>query len=481
MTMNRIIPIIGVIVLAIAIAVVLKSRQRAPQPDMMTSLPQAPAPDADTPADTVRSLSAKVADLAEHTKRLTEENQRLREANKAAQVQEERVVSRVRNELANEYNRAAQQDNTALSSVTAQLEQLRSRVSKLVATSPKTPAAEDMPVGFGYGGGADAGIHWIEDLGQPDALSGKTTAATLDALGVLDSLGATGDSLLHGNRGAGAGGSASTATGKIPALRTRLTKRRTGASAGVKPVYTIPANATLMNSTAFSALVGRVPVGGQVQDPMPIKVLIGADNLAANGHHIPGLEGIVMSGHAIGDWTLSCVRGTLTTATFVFEDGRVQTFGERKAGQKGGGKNNRNQIGWISDRFGVPCVSGKRITNAPGFLSQRIGLMALTAAAEAAAAETTTVVGSTGTVSSGVTGDQGKYILGKTISGATEEIDTWLTERQAQSFDAIYVGAGTPITVHLDITLPIDYDPDGRMLDHHARLTDAGGPHGYLD
>jgi len=470
MTMNRIIPIIGAIVLLIALAVILKSRQQSPQPDMMTSLPQAPAPDADTPADTVRSLSAKVASLAEHTRQLTEENQRLREANQAARVQEDRVIAKVRAALSSDIHRTAQKDDNALSAVTAQLEQLRSKVSSLVVAAPDTTTSADMPVGFGYGDTSGAAIHWVEDLNAPAAQSAKPGGLVFKT-----PFSTEGGSLLHDAQPA----KSSALSPNKPPRQHRAGARAKNAAA-IRPVYTIPANATLMNSTAFSALVGRVPVGGQVQDPMPIKVLIGADNLAANGHHIPGLEGIVMSGYAIGDWTLSCVRGAITTATFVFEDGRIQTFGERKPGQKSGRKD--RQIGYISDRFGVPCVSGKRITNAPGFLSQRIGIMALTAAAEAAAAaETTSIVNTTGTSSSSVTGDQGKYILGKTISGATKEIDTWLTERQAQSFDAIFVAAGAPITVNLDITLPIDYDPAGRMLDHHARLTESGGTYGYLD
>lgn len=475
MTMNRIIPIIGAIVLAIAVAVIIKSRQQHPQPEMMTSLPKAAAPDADTPADTVRSLSAKVAALAENTRRLTEENQRLRQENKAARIQEDRVAARVREALSSELHRTSQQDGNALSVFTAQLEQLRSKVSKITAAPPKTTPPGDMPVGFGYGDAPGAGIHWIEDLNTPEEASGK-------ALAFASTAPPGSNSLLHPNRRPPDRiGDAGTSGALVPTSR-KTTRLRAGtrAEAAVTPVYTIPANATLMNSTAFSALVGRVPIGGQVQDPMPIKVLIGADNLAANGHTIPGLEGIVMSGYAVGDWTLSCVRGTLTSATFVFEDGHVQTFGERKPGQKADRKD--NQIGYISDRFGVPCVAGKRITNAPGFLSQRIGIMALTAAAEAAAAaETTSVVDSTGTASSTVTGDQGKYILGKTVSGGAKEIDTWLSERQAQSFDAIFVGAGANITVHLDTTLPIDYDPDGRMLDHHARLTGTGGAYGHLD
>jgi hypothetical protein len=46
---------------------------------------------------------------------------------------------------------------------------------------------------------------------------------------------------------------------------------------------TVPRNATLIGATAMTALVGRVPVQGQVRDPMPFKVITGADNLAANG------------------------------------------------------------------------------------------------------------------------------------------------------------------------------------------------------
>ena len=75
------------------------------------------------------------------------------------------------------------------------------------------------------------------------------------------------------------------------------------------PVYTIPRNATLIGSTAMTALVGRVPVKGQVRDPMPFKVIAGKDNLAANGLTIPGVQGMIWSGTAIGDWTLSCVTG----------------------------------------------------------------------------------------------------------------------------------------------------------------------------
>lgn len=74
---------------------------------------------------------------------------------------------------------------------------------------------------------------------------------------------------------------------------------------GAKPVYTIHENATLMGSVAMTALIGRVPVDGTMNDPYPFKVLVGPENLTANGIDLPDVAGAVMSGTASGDWTLS--------------------------------------------------------------------------------------------------------------------------------------------------------------------------------
>jgi integrating conjugative element protein (TIGR03752 family) len=236
----------------------------------------------------------------------------------------------------------------------------------------------------------------------------------------------------------------------------------------VHPVYTVPRNATLIGSTAMTALVGRVPVQGQVRDPMPFKVITGADNLAANGLMVPGVQGMVWSGTAIGDWTLSCVTGRLDSVTFVFEDGTIRTISsDDRNSQKSG---TQKHLGWISDAQGIPCISGDRKTNAPAFLTQRIGVTAIQAAAEAAAnSQTTSVVSNAGSVTNSVTGDNGKFVLGKTISGGSEEISKWLLERQAQSFDAVFVPAGTGIAIHVDRELAIDLEPTGRKLTYeHA-------------
>ena len=122
-------------------------------------------------------------------------------------------------------------------------------------------------------------------------------------------------------------------------------------------------------------------------------------------------------------------------------------------------------------------MSGERKTNAPAFLSQRIGVMALQAAGQAAAAaQTTTVVGDSGGVTQSVTGEQGRYVLGRTVAGGSDEVAKWLLERQSQSFDAVFVPAGARLAIHVDRELPIDLDPSGRRL-QHASVTDGHRRH----
>ena len=138
----------------------------------------------------------------------------------------------------------------------------------------------------------------------------------------------------------------------------------------------------------MTALIGRVPIDGTVNDPYPFKVLIGPDNLTANGIDIPDVAGAVVSGTASGDWTLSCVRGQIRSVTFVFQDGTIRTVPEdsSKGGSSGAqdhnGASTQGGLGWISDPYGIPCVSGERRSNA----QQYLGSQALITAAGAGAA-----------------------------------------------------------------------------------------------
>ena len=452
-TSNRLLPLLAGAVVLMLVFVTLKSCSEEPEDALvLESVPQAPAPDADSPADTIKTLTANVAAMTTEVQALRKDNGQLRKENRELLANrhqiEENVATKVKRELlSREKDQDARDriDAGVLSSLTARVDALSQSLSQ------RTPiqGGSDIPVGLGLGGVG-------EGAAPTDSL------IWIDPLDVVDdsALAESGNSLLQrvGQSSGGALASANENTGNL-----------TQEFNTVRPVYTVPRNATLIGSTAMTALVGRVPVQGQVRDPMPFKVITGADNLAANGLTVPGVQGMVWSGTAIGDWTLSCVTGRLDSVTFVFDDGTIRTISGDRQGNQGGGA--AKPLGWISDEHGIPCITGKRKTNAPAFLTQRIGVMAIQAAAEAAAnAQTTSVVSNAGSVTSSVNGDTGTFVLGKTLSGGSDEISKWLLERQSQSFDAVFVPAGTRIAIHVDRELPIDFDTTGRKLTHENAI-----------
>ena len=226
--------------------------------------------------------------------------------------------------------------------------------------------------------------------------------------------------------------------------------------------YTIPQNATLIGSVSMTALLGRIPVGGSIQDPYPFKILVGEENLSSNGINIPNVTGVKMTGVASGDWTLSCVSGKIYSMTFTFRDGTIRTVPEP-------GKKVSEPIAWMSDANGIPCVTGQRITNAISYLSSRVGLSAASGyASAAAAAELTNSINGNGNSQSTLTGDPSTYAKNIAIGDGLDEVTDWLDERQASSFDAIYVPPGTSLVIHTVDELRIDYDPEGRKVNHYA-------------
>ena len=321
-TSNRLFPILAGVVLLMLVFVALKSCSTDETDSVvLDSVPEAPAPDADTPADTIKTLTANVAAMTSEVEALRRDNAGLRKENQAlitsrTQI-EENVATRVKRDLlAREHDQQnrARIDSGVLSSLTARVDSLAESLSKTRTSTP----ANDIPVGLGLDGigqGAVNDILWVEPLDQtggPEEGKGMLQRVKHTTSGYLDA--------------------AATKTGDVArGVGDRIEQART------LPVYTVPRNATLIGSTAMTALVGRVPVQGQVRDPMPFKIITGADNLAANGLTVPGVQGMVWSGTAVGDWTLSCVTGRLDSVTFVFDDGTIRTLSsdDRQAGSGG--------------------------------------------------------------------------------------------------------------------------------------------------
>ena len=250
-------------------------------------------------------------------------------------------------------------------------------------------------------------------------------------------------------------------------------------------VYTVPRNAVLTGATVLSGLIGRVPNGDAVVDPFPFKLMVGPRNLIANGWEIPDVRHAVVSGIALGDWTLSCVRGAVTSMTFVFADGRIVTLPE--PGTPDAVADRPAEWAWLSDEVGHPCVPGERVTNARRYLLQMMGAETV-AAVGAAFAEAQTVrhrvVGPQGasSVAEVRDGAAGDYALGRAATGVMGEFTRYLRERLDREVDVVYVAPGTGVSVHLETELRIDYRYDSRRV-RYAAADRFGGdaPAGDLD
>lgn len=465
-TQNKLVPVLTAVALTVTGYILYKqSEHPGVEPGApMTEVPLPPTQkgaDADTPQETLKTVVAGYSELNDRVAALVDENRRLLEENTRKQRTEDRIREQLRKELRTE--------------MTAEIEALNRRHAPTTDTGGLLESAlgpGNLPRGFGFDSGSKAG-----DMG------GTTTVAAVPTR-VLP---------LGYEMGKGADGKEGIV--RKLALADTSPKRAQVAPAQARktapaatPFYTIPENATLTGVANMTAIVGRVPVDGKVTDPMQFKLLLGPENLAANGHYLPrNLTGVVVSGIAIGDMTLSCAEGLIQSFTFVFNDGSIQTVSRRNNGTTPlfGATDSSSghmpslaaapKLGWISDRYGNPCIPGRFVTNAPAHLTDAIGLRSLAIAGHAAAAAQTTQTGNVfGTTTSRVTGDTGTYILGQMMGGATDEVTSWIMRRLTNSFDAVVVPAGGEVVVHIDTEIPIDKSPEARRLDY-GRL-DTGSP-----
>lgn len=393
----------------------------------------------DTPEDVVRTLVSNVREQNRRYDDLSATNEQLREDNASLLNMQDSLWQRLRGELTSLSNTVSQTNNQ-------EMQRTRNEMQSLLDEARRYASPSNTPGDTGPA--AASQVVWLTPSDTPDA-------SQSDRFGLpwQDSDGAGGNPI-------------SAFTGR-------------NAQSNVRPAYTIAKNSTLVGATAFTALIGRVPIGDNIVDPYTFKVLIGRDNLIANGQEVPEFAYAVVSGKAVGDWTLGCVAGDVFSMTFVFPDGRIRTIPEPKDIRDGATNTPDLKIGELSDDVGNPCVVGKKISNARKYLLQRVGAVAAGAAARAAAAaETTTTLNSVGGIGVGgttfVTGDKKDFVIDETLAGAALEAAQWIRDRQALEFDAIYVEPGAKVAIHVTEELKIDYQEDGRMT-HHDGFQLSGG------
>lgn len=419
----------------------------------------------DTPRDTVATLVAQVRQLRTELQTALSDNKTQREENARLRQRESAIDRRIQSALDSERNQL-RQDREHVATERQQTQSLLQELQqRLEGMRGDQDGQADLPVGLGLepGDGAEV-LRWVEPDDARDE-GKRRTAGNTASVTFPTRFGAAQKTL------------ETTASAAVDA------GRRVAGVPDTQAVYTVPTNATLMGSIAMTALIGRVPVDGTVNDPYPFKVLIGPDNLTANGIDIPDVAGAVVSGTASGDWTLSCVRGQIRSVTFVFQDGTIRTVPEdRGTGARGRGSDQhsgdggtaQNSLGWISDPYGIPCVSGERRSNA----QQYLGSQALITAAGAGVASLidtgsgqVSYMNSDGSI--GTLGIGGNEAMGRILAGGVQDLSQWVNKLYGQAFAAVYVKPGAKVAVHLEEPLAIDYEPAGRRVDHRL----GGTPH----
>ncbi len=421
----------SVVVLLMLIIFSNKSQKYTPIRELPTYKDDSKPQDGDTQADTIKALQAYAKEAVSKAERLN--NKTKEQSNKVLENQNK--VKRLENE-SREFKEAAEKLSSYTQSLENKLKDIDGKLTDLKDQQKQKNTQFDengIPIGFGFdhlstkqrqeqGSWKNPIDREIED----DNKKGKKS----NFIGLLSPP-----------------GKKTTPTKNPPAHEKTEEK--------INPAYTIPKDTVLYDAIAMTALVGRIPIEGTTPDPYPVKIFVGKENLAANGHHLPDVEGMIFSGFGIGDWNLACVSVRLMSATYIFDDGSVVNHSSTST-----------PLGYISDTQGWPCISGEPHTNAPQFLRQRIALAGIgTAGTAYANAQTETERNAlTGNTTSTVTGAIDKLVFGSVIRSSTDEISQWLLDRQKQSFDAVIVNPGAPVSIHIDKTLAIDHSNLARKV-----------------
>ena len=417
-SISKLLPFVGGIVFIALLLVVMKScgSDDAASGQLLEQIPDTPLPDADTPADTIKTLTAAVSALIVDIEALHKDNSSIRENQRDLKLQFDRLNRDVDSKIANKFAKQDIDIETGASLGAGDIQLIRDELAELKQQF-ESKATTDIPLGLGY-----------DNIPINQSSENNYVWSHIDVA----------------------------ATDSTPgAARTGFQSR----TATTKPMYTLPQNATLVGSKLMTAMIGRVPKQNEVVDAMPFKVITGIENLAANGLEIQGIKGMIWSGTAVGDWTLSCVSGRLKSVTFVFENGTIHTTSTAKTSNA--------EIGWLSDEFGLPCIPGERKTNLAGWIAATTLSHSVSAAANAAAvSETTRSINSFGQANSAITGDLGSFVLGKSVAGGAESFAAWLAKRVDQEFDAVLVPAGTLVAIHVEAEISIDLNSEGRKLNY---------------
>lgn len=236
-----------------------------------------------------------------------------------------------------------------------------------------------------------------------------------------------------------------------------------------EPYFTIPDLSILSGAVATTSLVGRIYPDGNVVDPQYFKLIVGRDNFTANYHELPSeIEGMIFEGYGVGDFTTRCVSGRLVAATFIFEDGTTRSI---YPGDPGTRPEDQKTMGYITDPYGNPCITGRLITDAAEYFATGSALAFAGAYADAiresGQSVTETIDPATGVVGNRtvtVDGDIGQFARASGVSAGLNRGARWFDEMFAGSKSLIYAPSGKRVDIHLQQELRLDIENNARKI-----------------
>jgi hypothetical protein len=307
----------------------------------------------DTPRDTVATLVAQVKQLRNELQTALNDNKNQKSENERMRARESAIDQRIQSALDGERGRL-QQDREQLAGDRQQTQGLLQDLQRRLDGLSGKGGQADLPVGLGLedgdgkgfsgsqGGAAQHQRHALGGTGRCEAF-GEERQQRRPELSDQLRAGAE-DAFRHGRqRGQHRRGC-------------RQPRRGHVVQAGLHGAVELDADGLDRDDRADRPRADR----RHGQRPVPFKVLIGPDNLTANGIDIPDVAGAVVSGTASGDWTLSCVRGQIRSVTFVFNDGTIRTMPEdgnrnQSGGSQGNGATARRKAAWAGSA--IPTAS----------------------------------------------------------------------------------------------------------------------------
>lgn len=435
--------LVGFIALAIIVGVAPSKPEPAAEPEQDTPVSVAATQAqtkalkafTDSPTDTLRTLGVAYQKSEAEKAQLAKALEQTQAQMAQQQSQNDKQVEALENQL----TLLTERLNTSLSSIEEKVSQSRdefrarqapvrdsmSYEEELGLDSPRQGLPTGTGSGIGYAQPSGDGLIWTEPLDATQDKDGNWLTPATQATGhMLDGLSDDFDQAGHFDA-----------------------NKKQGT-----PVYTLHRGAMLANAVSMTALMGRIPMNGQVTDPYPFSMIVGKENLLANGFTLPDVQGAIVTGTVTGDWSLSCVRGVVESIDFIRADGSILSFPEEEEAIDSGFDGTSvktGDLGFLADPNGNPCLTGERISNAPEYLTTQGLLDAASAAANAVAIsqQTISVDGSTST--SAMTGNAAKNAAAESAAAFTGTVSEFIQARMGASFDIIYTPPGTKASIHL--------------------------------